>query len=178
MGSLLSLEHLLWESQPCSVATMLGRSYRHCCWQPRLSLAFSIPGRSPDTWTHQPTHQLNTTQRRLLTPYIAISCQAWDLSEFPTNRIVRYKKMICFKPLDFGVFCYVVVENHNTFLLGSDTFNARNSVVLIFISVQPPLSPGTHTGKDSSLEESLDSQVCDSKSGVFNLGCTLETEVF
>ena len=86
--------------------------------------------------------------------------------------------MICFKPLDFGVFCYVVVENHNIFLLGSDTFNVRNSVVLIFISVQPSLSPGIHTGKDSFPEESLDSQVCDSKSGVFNLGCTLETEVF
>lgn len=153
---------------------MLGRSYRHCCWYPRLSLAFSILCRSPDTWTRQSTHELNTTERHLLTPYIATSCQAWDLSEFPTNKIVRYKKMICFKPLDFGVFCYVAVENHNTFLLGFDTFNVRNSVVLIFISVQPPLSPG----KDSFPEKSLDSQVCDSKSGVFNLGCTLKTEVF
>lgn len=82
--------------------------------------------------------------------------------------------MICFKPLDFGVFCYIAVENHDTFLLGSDTFNVSKSVVLIFIPMQPPLSPG----KDSIPEKSLDSQVCDSKSGVFNLGCTLETEAF
>ena len=38
--------------------------------------------------------------------------------------------MICFKPLYFGVFRYVAMKNHNTFLLGSEIFNVRNSVIL------------------------------------------------
>lgn len=138
----------------------LERTYRHTYRQPWLSPAFStlpslqICGHSSYLpaqykWGDVCWHH---AQQRML---------SWNLSEFPTNKIVRYKEMIYFKPLYFRVLCYVAVKNQNTFLLGFEIFDAKNSVVLTCISLQqPPWSLGTCTGWDSFPEESAGSHMC------------------
>lgn len=69
------------------------------------------------------------------------------------------------------------MNNHNTFLLGCEFFNIKNSIILNFILKQyPPLGSGTCMGQDSSPEMSPGSQLGFSKTGVFNHSYTLESD--
>lgn len=69
------------------------------------------------------------------------------------------------------------MNNHNTFLLGREFFNVKNSIILNFMLKQyPPLGPGTCMGQDTFPEMSPGSQVCFSKTEVFNLSYTLGTD--
>lgn len=78
----------------------------------------SSPSTSWIPWREVCWHQAQQTIARL------------RLTWFPTNKIGSCKKMVCFKPPYFGEFRYVAMKNHNTFLLGSEIFNVRNSVIL------------------------------------------------